>query len=219
MGHIFLRLTMISLCVFPLTLGGCLNLGGGTQQTTKFYVLNSLYSSQADIGTQTARDDMAIGVGPVELPQYVNRPQIVTRTSRNELEVAPFARWGEPLEENYSRVLAENLTVLLSTDRVIVYPWKRTVPIDYQVVVEVTRFDGALGGDVSMRARWTLLGDDGEKILLRRHSSFSARTDAESYEAMVSAQSQVLADLGHEIAETIQTIYDKSGVGPARRGL
>ena len=206
MGHISLRLTVISLCVFPLALGGCLNLGGGTQQTTKFYVLNSLYSAQEDIRTQTVGSDFTVGIGPVELPQYVNRPQVVTRTSRNELEVAPFARWAESLDENCSRVLAENLTVLLSTDRVIVYPWKRTVPIDYQVVVDVTRFDGALGGDVSMRARWTLLGDDGKKMLLRRQSSFSEKTDATTYEALVAAQSRILAELSREIAEKITAI-------------
>jgi uncharacterized lipoprotein YmbA len=206
MGHIFLRLTVISLCVLPLALGGCLNLGGGTQQTTKFYVLNSLYSAQEDIRTQTVGSDLTIGVGPVELPQYVNRPQIVTRTSRNELEVAPFARWAEFLDDNCSRVLAENLTVLLSTDRVIVYPWKRTVSIDYQVVVNVTRFDGALGGPVSMRARWTLLSDDGERMLLRNQASLSTHADAKSYEALVAAQSRLLADLSREIAAEITAI-------------
>jgi len=208
MGHILLRVMVIIFSVIPVVLGGCVNLGGGTQQTTKFYVLNSLYSSKGDLKTQTLKDDLTIGVGPLDLPQYVNRPQIITRTSANELEVAPFARWGEPLEENCSRVLAENLTVLLSTDRVIVYPWKRTTPIGYQVVVEVTRFDGALGGDVSMRARWTLLGDDGEKVLLTEYSSLNARTDASTYEALVAAQSQMLADLSREIAEEIKALSE-----------
>jgi uncharacterized lipoprotein YmbA len=112
------------------------------------------------------------------------------------------------LEENCSRVLAENLTVLLSTDRVIVYPWKRTTPIGYQVVVEVTRFDGALGGDVSMRARWTVLGDQGEKVLLTEYSSLNARTDASTYEALVAAQSKMLADLSSETAEEIKALSE-----------
>lgn len=206
MGPMIFRLMVISLCVFPAMLGGCL--GGGTQQRAKFYVLNSVYSSKVDVETETAKNDWAIGVGPVELPEYVNRPQIVTRTSRNELEVAEFARWGEPLKENFSRVLAENISVLLSTDRVIVYPWNRTAAIDYQVIVEVTRFDGAVGGDVSMRARWTVLGDRGEKILTRRNSSLSARADAKTYEALVAAQSQMVADLSSEIAEQIKTLSE-----------
>jgi uncharacterized lipoprotein YmbA len=211
MSHNIFRLLVIGFCLVPAVLGGCL--GGGTQQRAKFYVLNSVYSSKPDIKTGTLKKDISIGVGPVELPQYVNRPQIVTRTSQNELEVADFARWGESLEENFSRVLAENLSVLLSTDRVIVYPWKRSAPVDYQVIVDVTRFDGAVGGDVSMRARWTLLGDDTEKVLLRRSYSLSIRTDARSYEALVSAQSRVLADLSSEIAEEIIALSEEKNSG------
>ena len=204
MGPMIFRLMVIGFCVFTVMLGGCL--GGGTQQRAKFYVLNSVYSPKAATETETAKYSLAIGVGPVQLPHYVNRPQIVTRTSQNELEVAEFARWGEPLKENFSRVMAENISVLLSTDRVIVYPWQRSAPIDYQVVVDVTRFDGAVGGDVSMRARWTVLGDRAEKILIRRNSSLSARTDAKTYEALVAAQSRMAADLSSEIAEEIKAL-------------
>ena len=206
MSHTIFRLMMISFCLFPTVLGGCL--GGGTQQRPKFYVMNSLYSSKAGMEIETDRDVLSIGVGPVQLPQYVNRPQIVTRISRNELEVDEFARWGEPLKDNLSRVLAENISVLLSTNHVIVYPWNRSTTIDYQVVIDVTRFDGTVGGDVSMRARWTLLGDDGKKVLLRKKSSLSIRADASTYESLVSAQSQMLADLSNEIAEEIKALQE-----------
>jgi hypothetical protein len=197
---------MITLAAFLVGLAGCVNLGSGTQQTTKFYVLNSLYSAKGEIEPQTTVDGKVIGIGPVDIPEYVNRPQIITRTSTNELEVAPFARWAEPVETNLSRVVAENLTVLLSTDRVIVYPWKGTVTIDYQVSLEVTRFDGVLGGPVSMRARWTVLGDNGAEVLLRKQSSLSTHAEAETYEALVAAQSRLLADLSRQIAQGIQAV-------------
>jgi uncharacterized lipoprotein YmbA len=211
MAHIPLRLVnIITLAVSLLALTACVNLGSGTQQTTKFYVLNSLYSSEEDIEPEATTDETVIGVGPVKLPEYANRPQIITRTSNNELEVASFARWAEPLESNFSRVVAENLTVLLSTDRVIVYPWKGTVTVDYQIALEVTRFDGVLGGPVSMRARWTVLGDNGEELLLRRLSSLSTPTETNSYEALVAAQSQLLADLSRQIAQGIQGLAQSS---------
>ena len=157
---------------------------------------------------ETDRDVLCIGIGPVQLPQYVNRPQIVTRISRNELEVDEFARWGEPLKDNFSRVLAENISVLLSTDHVNVYPWSRTTHIDYQVIIDVTQFYGTLGGDVLMRVRWTLLGDDGKKMLLRKNSSLSIRSDASTYEALVSAQSRMLADLSNEITKEIKALQE-----------
>jgi len=105
-------------------------------------------------------------------------------------------------------VLAENISVLLSTNHVIVYPWNRTAPVDYQVVIDVIRFDGAMGDDVSMRARWTLLGDDGKKVLLRKNSSLSIRADDRTYEALVSAQSRILADLSSEISEEIKALQE-----------
>ena len=157
---------------------------------------------------ETDRDVLSIGVGPVQLPQYVNRPQIVTRISQNELEVNEFARWGEPLKDNFSRVLAENISVLLSTDHVNVYPWSRTTHIDYQVIIDVTQFYGTLGGDVLMRARWTLLGDDGKKMLFRKNSSLSIRADAGTYKALVSAQSRILADLSNEITKEIMALQE-----------
>jgi uncharacterized lipoprotein YmbA len=202
---------VLSLCFFPVVLGGCL--GGGTQQKARFYVLNSVYSSKTDTRTGTIKGDVSIGVGPVELPQYVNRSQIVTRTSSNELELGEFARWAEPLEDNFPRVLAENLAILLPTARVITYPWKQSIPIDYQVIVDVSLFDGALGGDVSMRVRWALLGDHGKKMLLRRNASLNARTGARSYEALVAAQSRVLADLSSEIAEEIIALSEAKNSG------
>jgi hypothetical protein len=201
-------MNIITLALSLLALAGCVNLGGGTQQTTKFYVLNSLYSAKGDIDTMRTTDETIIGVGPVKIPEYVNRPQIITRTSNNELEVAPFARWAESLESNLSRVVAENLTVLLSTDRVLVYPWKGTVTVDYQVALDVTRFDGVLGGPVSMRARWTVLGDNGKELLSRKLSSLSTSADADSYENLVAAQSQLLADLSRQIAEEIKGLSD-----------
>ena len=208
MGPIHPRLTVISLGMLSVLLGGCFNLGGGTQQTTKFYVLSSLDTSKGDLKSGTSKNDMAIGVHPVKLPQYVDRPQIVTRSSSNEIETAPFDHWAEPLEDSlFSRVLAENLAVLLSTDRVVTYPWMRSMRTDYQVVVEVTRFDGALGGDVWMRARWAVLEGDGQKVLADRDSTFKASTGAATYEAMVSALSGLVADLSREIAVALEGIH------------
>lgn len=209
MGSIVLRLTVTSFCLLPVLLGGCLNLGGGTQQTTKFYVLSSLDGSRENLKAGISKSNMALGVNAVRLPQYVDRPQIVTRSGSNELQLASFDHWAEPLEDNFSRVLAENLALLLSTDRVVTYPWKRSTPLDYEVAVEVTRFDGVLGGDVSMRARWTISGVDGHKVLTQRNAIFKAPTAAPTYEALVSAMSGLVGDLSREIATAIKDIEQK----------
>jgi hypothetical protein len=148
---------------------------------------------------------VAIGLGPVTFPEYLNRPQIVVRGSGNQLQIAEFARWAEPLVENFSRVLVENLSALLSSDSIVPYPRKKSTPTDYQVTVDVIRFDGTPGENASLVARWTILGDDGEKALQKKKSSLSEPIDGQSYEALVSAESRLVTALSREIAAAIKS--------------
>jgi len=118
----------------------------------------------------------------------------------------------EPLNYNLPRVLAENLSILLSTDRIFTYPWTGSAQIDYQVAVEVTRFDGTLGGDVLLNTRWSLLAVDDKKVLVKKKSTFRQSTSGVGYEALASAKSQALADLSREIADAIRS-FSKSKEG------
>jgi uncharacterized lipoprotein YmbA len=157
-----------------------------------------------------------IGVGPVTLPRYVDRPQIVTRTSPYEIRVAEFDRWAEALDANFSRVLAENLSALLPTARVVMSPWQRAARIDYQVTVDVTHFLSQVGGDTLLIADWTLFKGEGQEVLSSGTSRFSAPPAGQDYAAIVAAMSQTVAGLSREIATTIR------GVGArvsARQGL
>jgi uncharacterized lipoprotein YmbA len=148
-------------------------------------------------------------IGPIELPKYLDRPQIVTRTSRNELQLAEFNQWAEPLKDNISRVLADNLSILLSTDRIAIFPRKRFSPIEYQVAIEVIQFEGDPGRNATLTASWTIFGEDRKQVLLMKKSSFSESTDGPGYEALVSAKSRALGKLSQEIAEAIQAISEK----------
>jgi uncharacterized lipoprotein YmbA len=80
-----------------------------TSAPTRFYVLSSLPASGAESRNAKLEDCTAVGVGPVELPDYLDRTEIVTRVSPNKLELAQFDQWAESLESNFSLVLAENL--------------------------------------------------------------------------------------------------------------
>jgi uncharacterized protein len=130
---------------------------------------------------------LAIGIGPVTLPKYLDRPQIVTFTSPYALNVAEFDRWAEPLESTFVRVLAENLALLLPTARVAVFPWPGSMRLDYQVTVEVSHFSGQLGGESALTARWSLFSEDGKEALVSQRSRFSAPAWAPGYEAIVAA--------------------------------
>jgi uncharacterized protein len=188
-----------------IMLTGCI----GLQQPSRFYVL-SAQSSPEPASTAAAvaagTPSLAIGLGPVTLPKYLDRPQIMTRTSPYELRFAEFDRWAEPLEINFSRVLGEHLSGQIPTDRLALFPWPRNTSIDYQVTVEVTEFYGQMDGQSSLVALWSIFRGEGKEELLRRKSGFSAPAGRQDYGAVVAAMSQTVADLGREIAGALRTL-------------
>lgn len=190
---------MLTIVALLMHLAGC-----ASSAPTRFYVLSPLASSKAESQALKDEGSIALGVGPVELPAYLDRPQIVTRLSENELNLAEFDKWAEPLKDNFSRVLVENLSTLLCADAISIFPWKGPTPIDYQVEVTVIRMDGNVGGNASLVARWAIIRQNDRKMMLTRQSSFSRLLSSESYKALVSAQSQAIADLSREIAEAIK---------------
>jgi uncharacterized lipoprotein YmbA len=180
---------------------------GKQSSPTRLYTLTAL-TREGD-PQPAGGQGLAIGVGPVELPEYVNRPQIVTGGSENELHRAEFEQWAEPLETNFTRVLAANLATLLRTDRVAMFPWQGPVPLDYQVVVEVTHFLGNPNGSVSLVALWRVLGKDGRATLVSRQSTFTEAAGSQEYGALAAALSRTVASLSRDIATTITTLEQK----------
>jgi uncharacterized protein len=197
---------MLALVVVPL--GASLIVGGCASQPSRFYLLSAVPNTETASLEMSGQQGPTIGVGPVTLPRYVDRPQIVTRTSPYELKVAEFDRWAEALDTNFTRVLAENLSILLPTARVVMSPWPRAIPIDYQVTVDVTHFLSQVGGDSLLIADWTLFKGEGQDALTSGRSRFSASPGGQDYAAIVAAMSQTVASLSREIATAVR------GVGP-----
>jgi uncharacterized lipoprotein YmbA len=143
---------------------------------------------------------------PVEMPDYLDRPQIATRVSENEIKLDEFNRWAEPLKDNFYRVLVENLSTLLNTAKVIKTTESTGAPVGLEVGLKVLRFDGTLGGDVELTATWGLFNEGGKNLLMVRRSSFKEPTGAATYEALVAAQSRAVAALSREIADAIKGV-------------
>lgn len=149
--------------------------------------------------------DRDIGVGPVTVPGYLDRPQIVTRQGSDELNIADFDRWGEPLQESVPRILAEDLSALLQTDRISVFPWSISRPIAYQVVVDIARFDGVDGGAVVLEARWRIV-DSADKELVLKRATLSEAIGGRGYGAVVGAMSRALGALSRDIATALAAL-------------
>ncbi len=194
----FAAITMGAVLMFAL---GC----AGTKPA-KFYTLNSLDISEIESRSEEATRGVALGIGPVRFPDYLNRPQIMTRSSHNALTFAEYHRWAGSLREDFSRILAENLSILLATARIALFPWTSVTPIDYRVTIDVIRFEGKIGGDVTLKVRWSILGGAVKKVLVIKTSNFIEPVGGANYEALVAVQSRALAGLSREIAEAINNI-------------
>ena len=178
--------------------------GCGSTPLTQFYKLSFLPSAQQENPAASPGENIAIGVGPVELPEYLDRPQIVTRKSENQLEISEFHRWAGSLPQGFSRVLAKNISNLLPTDRVAVFPWEGNFSPTYQVKVEVEQFDGQVGKQVSLRVNWSLVGQEGNKELAVRKSFIEEPVPTKDYDGLVAAESNALATLSREVVEEIR---------------
>jgi uncharacterized lipoprotein YmbA len=198
------RLAVVALSFLLLFWGGCLK--RNPQKLTTFYLLNSLPEAEKEEHLAAAEPEVTVAVGAISFPEYLDLPQIATRTSLNELRRSEFHRWAEPLQSNFKRVLEQNLALLLSEDNITVIPWTVSIPINYQVGVEVRRFDGDLGGDVTLLIIWGVMAEEGKEALLAKQSVFKEPTGAKDYQALVAAMSKIVADLSREIASEIKAV-------------
>jgi uncharacterized lipoprotein YmbA len=172
----------------------------------RFYVLTPMPIAESVQPISTSSPAVTIGVGPIELPDYVDRPQIVTQDGANTFELAEFDRWAEPLEENFSRVLVENLSDLLAPQQITVVPWTTAMPLDYRIAVEVTRFYSDATGNTTLRAQWSIQGTKGAAMLASRQSRIRESAGSQDYAATVAAMSKTVAALSQEIATAIRSL-------------
>ena len=185
--------------------------GCGRSPSSRFYLLDPV-SDRAPAPKGKPFSDprcVSIGIGPVEIPSYLDQPEIVTRVSPNEIRLAEFERWAEPLKDNLPRVLAQNLSALLCIKEISFFPWRKEVPKDYRIEVKVIRFDGNPGDKVTLEAWWRLVSGDGKTLLHSKRSNFSESVTGSDYASLVRSQSHLHAALSREIAEAIETFSKK----------
>lgn len=192
-----LRLARFALALGLVCAPGCGLLRGPTTERTNFYVLTAM--SQPDEAATGRR--LVLGLGPLILPPYLNRPEMVTRVEANQLSFDEFNRWGEPLKDNFLGVLATDLGTLVGIERIIFYPWYANTPMNYAVNVAVLRFEKQPDGTAVLGARWAI-GDGRGNVLVNRDSHFSRPAGSPAQTA--AALSDLVGDLARDIAAALR---------------
>ena len=202
MRNRFFQKTSLLVLATAVLLSGCRS----SPPPVEFYTLNSLSDMEPQVNPVTSDQNIAIGIGPIEIPQILDRPQIVTRTGPNKIKVDEFHRWAGPLKAGFAQVLAENISLLLATDQVAVYPWEIDFKPHYRIALDIRYFEGQLGENVVLDVVWRVSGQQGQKIRAAKTSVIKEPLPASDYEALVAAKSKAIAQLSREIAQEIQKL-------------
>jgi len=202
---LFSRAGIVFLGLIMALLSACF----GNSPQSRFYSLNSLSSPEVAPSTTPVGQGVILAVGPVVIPDYLDRPEIMTRAGQNEMQVNEYRRWAEDLESNLSRTIVENLSVLLPGERYSVIRWipetQAKVPVKYRVMVDVTRFDAAPGGTVFLETDWSVYGMNKEMLMMQK-SSISQTVRGTDFADVVATMSKTIEALSRDIAAKVTEI-------------
>lgn len=173
--------------------------GGCKSPSASFYTLSP---DRSLVNSGATRSIDAV-IGPVTIPDLVDRPQIVTRVGDNEVEINEFARWAQPLTGDIGRVIAANLAVLLNSPQISVFDLTHEPPGVWRVRIDVMRFESAPGRDVTVDVLWAVRPPGRGRPVTGRSVAREA-VSGPGFEPLVAAHDRALASVSRDIAAALQ---------------
>jgi uncharacterized lipoprotein YmbA len=177
-----------------LALAGC-----ASSPPSSFYTLTAT-AAPASTGTPS----YGVSIGPVTIPDTVDRPQLALQVSPNQVALDEFHRWAEPLASGIAQAVAENLRRLLGTTRIAAAPGAAGRSAEYRVALNVVRFESKLGNSADVDILWTIESASGKT--LRTGRSAVAQPAGAGYDALVAAHSRAIARASEDIAAAIRSL-------------
>ncbi len=190
--HVICPFAIVSWLLF----GGCF----GRTPPVRYYSLLPLSVSTAEVGLP---QEIGIVVGPVSIPEILSRPQIVTLHSRNGVQVSQYERWTGQLQNEIAAILAENISALSGSDRIIPYSRENVFQPDYRLAISINHLDIKMSEEIRLDATWSIKEAKTGRALLVRKSFFQEPLTSDSYDEMVQAQSRILATFSRELAREL----------------
>lgn len=173
------------------------------RNTTRFYTLTPV----AEPRTSEATAELAIGVGPVSVAEYLDRPQIVHRLGPTRLRLADSDNWAEPLAGMIGRTMVDNLSAMLGSSQVYLLPLRREPQLDYRVELDVLAFEGTADEAARLDMRWFLISGDERPLLSRRLRLTRPVLPPGGNEELAAALSEALALAARDIADAIAALH------------
>ena len=183
--------------------------GCASTPPSRFYTLTPLPAAARQAAPTGGT--LAIGLGPVTFPAFLDRPQIVSRDSANRLDLDEYRRWAGTIQDDFMRVWSENLSYLIGTSRIVIFPTEVRYPLDFRIAADVLTFEGDPQGDVVLKVRWSILDPYLERALAVYETAYRQpfrHTPGQPGEesALIAAMSAALGAFSQDVAEAVQRL-------------
>lgn len=175
-------------------LAGCSILGPPVASPWKYYTLRAA----AEPTSTSTR--LSVGIGPVRLPGYLDRPEMATRVSNGEIKFSHTDRWAEPIGSGVLRVLTLDVANTLGTEDVVPFPWPAASRIDWTVAVDVDVFERDASGTFTVDARWRIRHGQSRELVRAGIRTLHEEPPTSDAEGSVEAANRALASLAQAIA-------------------
>lgn len=187
---------LLLMLILAFGLNGC-----GTTPSSNYYMLSA---SSETLPSDSSQKNINVGLGPIDFPAYLDRNKIVVITGNNSLRTAEYHRWAEPLESNFTRVLAEDLAAAMPDAEVYSFPWRPGNHIDLQLYIKVLRFDVDSQNIGRLGVRWELTSLNKKMLYPPQSREYSIPARNDDYPALVEALSRCVSAFSHDLAESVR---------------
>jgi hypothetical protein len=197
---------MLTFGLFIFILSGCVS--AGSSPDPRFYMLKSIGEEGAVQKLNIPANTITL-IGPVDIPQYLDRPQIVTQDDRGMINIAQFDRWGESLDAGIMRLIIEDLHLMLPETTFEAFPCNYAIPLNYQVIVEIQQLRSNLKGDLLLVAQWSIINANTQKMLFTKRSDLSQQINPHNYSGLADALSRAVSSLSGQIARNLSILANQ----------
>lgn len=180
-------------------LGGCVI--KPARVSTRHFVLVPIPASEQ---TSTTAQQVSAEVGFVKMPSYLLRDSMVVRKSADEVEYLETSLWAERLDQSFRQTLAQNLSLLLASDRAFLSASERD-RLAVRVSVNMEQFDVDTEGRGTLLAAWRLssVGADKPMKIGQAHLTHPGPSPRGNPQAIATTLSALTADFSRELARAL----------------
>ena len=199
------KLTLGLIAVFVIILGGCVSVPNSPNP--RFYSLRAMDSQEI---SKFDTKELVVAIGPVKIPEYLNRPQIATMNKDETLSFSEFNRWAEPLDFALERIINENLSNILDGAIIETFPWDLAVPVKYQVIASVIRLDNEFNEKLIFVVQWSIIDLEKKHAIFTKRSEFIQPINPQNSYGLAGALSESGALLSEEIVQQFNSMQVNS---------